>query len=323
MTISQYPIPNTRHLTGQSGLWLTAFLAVLLLLCPQPAHALTFSFTDGAGMKSLKTANPTLYTQIHAGMKASGEYIGARISTPVTVTVLVDYRSQSGIASTSAPVVNLSYNDYRLRLLKTRDALSKTDVAVAAALPLNNPTYACRNAGVTVYPSVLAVPQALAKALGKPTPPTVADGAITISSKYKYDFTREDGITTGQYDFVGIAAHELLHVLGWSSVVDGIDSKPSGGHYPRPMDLFRYSLNTIGVPVRDASADRSSQFFSLDGKPTDLMLCTGVKLGNRQNAGHWAGASGMMIPQTATGKRLEASANDLAVLDAIGWTLTR
>jgi hypothetical protein len=302
---------------------LTALLAVFLLFMPRTAQALTFTFSDGKSMVSLQKTNPTLYTQIRAGIEEAGRYVSARVSTPVNVTVLVEYRSQSGIASTSAPAINLSYNNYRLALRDRQKPLSATDTAVVASMPLLNPVYTVRNPGVTIYNSVLSLPQALAKALGQKTPPTISDGAITISSKYKYDFDRSDGITAGQYDFTGIVAHELLHVMGIRSGVLNVDG---GGKavYPYALDLFRWSVGADGKAVRDMSADKVAKFFSLKGELTPYLFSTGIKYGNKQSPDHWyPGVNGVMIPQTPTGKRLDATELDWMVMDALGWTITK
>lgn len=43
---------------------------------------------------------------------------------------------------------------------------------------------------------------------------TGVDASITFNSNFSFDFNPTDGITAGQYDFVGIASHEIGHALG-------------------------------------------------------------------------------------------------------------
>lgn len=94
--------------------------------------------------------------------------------------------------------------------------------------------------------------------------------------------------------------------------------------YPCALDLFRWSISPDGKSVRDMSADKMVKFFSLNGELTVNLFSTGVKLGDKQSPDHWyKGVNGMMVPQTATGKRLDVTTADLMVLDALGWTLTR
>lgn len=49
------------------------------------------------------------------------------------------------------------------------------------------------------------------------------DGSITFNSKRTFDFDPSNGITAGQFDFVGTATHEIGHVLGFISGVDILD----------------------------------------------------------------------------------------------------
>jgi hypothetical protein len=59
------------------------------------------------------------------------------------------------------------------------------------------------------------------------------DGSITFSSNFSFDLDPSDGISAGDYDFVGIATHELGHLLGFVSGVDVLDenSPPYDGPF--------------------------------------------------------------------------------------------
>jgi hypothetical protein len=57
---------------------------------------------------------------------------------------------------------------------------------------------------------------------------------------------------------------------------------------------------------------------------TPYLFSTGIKYGNKQSPDHWyPGVNGVMIPQTPTGKRLDATELDWMVMDALGWTITK
>ena len=59
-------------------------------------------------------------------------------------------------------------------------------------------------------------PAANAKALGLlPDNPNLLDGIVTFTNSPIFDFDRSNGITAKRIDFVGVAAHEIGHVLGF------------------------------------------------------------------------------------------------------------
>ena len=72
------------------------------------------------------------------------------------------------------------------------------------------------------------------------------DGAITFSNSFSWDFDRSNGISSGSFDFVGVAAHEIGHLLGFTSGVDILDGNGSGFSedsftWVNTLDLFRFS----------------------------------------------------------------------------------
>ena len=71
--------------------------------------------------------------------------------------------------------------------------------------------------------STIELNTATAKALGIETASDVVDGTITFDSTDTWDFDRSDGITPGSVDFVGVAIHEIGHVLGFTSTTLALD----------------------------------------------------------------------------------------------------
>ncbi|MFH7813512.1 NF038122 family metalloprotease, partial [Acetobacter lovaniensis] len=58
---------------------------------------------------------------------------------------------------------------------------------------------------------------------------TTADGSITFSSAFAFDFDPTDGIEANSFDFIGVAIHEIGHALGFVSGVDTYDGRTSPG----------------------------------------------------------------------------------------------
>lgn len=127
----------------------------------------------------------------------------------------------------------------------------------------------------------LDVNRANAKALGLlGSNNTSTDASIAFNSDFNFDFDRSDGISSNAYDFVGVAAHEIGHVLGFSSGVDTVDylSEPNGPVAPlsledyrvfTPLDLFRFSNTSKAFGVPDLAAG-SNAYFSIDKGQTNL-----------------------------------------------------
>lgn len=166
-----------------------------------------------------------------------------------------------------------------------------------------------------------------------------SDGTITINPQPVWDFDRADGITAGAYDFVGVAAHEIGHALGFISGVDFLDGyspySVNGFEFFFPensfrsvsiLDLFRFSeeSTSYGSGVIDWTATETSKYFSIDGGATELAeFTTGINHGDGDSASHWVSGSGLMGSRLNQNTLLEASLDDLIAFDVIGWDLTR
>ncbi len=147
---------------------------------------------------------------------------------------------------------------------------------------------------------------------------TQRDGIVSFSSAFTWDFDPTDGITPGSFDFVGVAAHEIGHALGFRSGVDLADTNALPGVRPPGArglnniawgtvhDLFRYGIFE-GNTVRDWSIG-GTPCYSINGVNCIASLSTGRLNGDLRQASHWkddvllniAPPLGLMDP-TATG----------------------
>ncbi len=219
------------------------------------------------------------------------------------------------------------------------DANSGTDVNIPLVREMDNDGSANN--------IVLDANTAVLKAVGLLGNDGSADGSVTFSSDFAFDFDPTDGIDAGAFDFIGVAIHEIGHALGFVSGVDIYDivsSGLAGSGYDldefrifSPLDLFRYSEDSAAQGVLDWAIDDTafvsqySPYFSLDGGASVFTADTGMGYfstgrfsGDGQQASHWKDLNpplGLLDPTVSNGTDTAVTALDLAAFDAMGWNL--
>lgn len=226
----------------------------------------------------------------------------------------------------------------------TTDAKSLTDATAVANLPAGSSWSLYVSDATTGDPeldnnntgnnNVLDVNTANAKALGLlAANNATADASITFSNLFTWDFDRSNGITAGAFDFVGVAAHEIGHALGFVSGADVYDYYSGDGpgapdendpyRVGSVLDLFRYSADSlIAGADNDMRADLATKFFSIDGGVTQLTtFSTGSFNGDGNQASHWKDdlGIGIMDPTAAPAEYADITNLDVQAFDAMGW----
>ena len=176
------------------------------------------------------------------------------------------------------------------------------------------------------------------------TNPGNRDGSVSFSTLFSWDFDPTDGITPGTIDFVGVAAHEIGHALGFRSGVDLADQNalpnraaPNGARglnnlgWGTVHDLQRYG-SFGGQTALDWSIGGNPCFSVNAGQSCLARLSTGAFNGDGRQASHWKDdiitgnlPLGIMDP-TATGPGgarpfMQISRFDLIAFDTMGYDL--
>lgn len=320
----------------------------LLSVATSPASAqLTFNIINGG----------TATAQMMTGFQEAGALWSGYFNDPITVNIRVNGSSTLGsgvIAHTDTFYDPYTYSSVRAALVADKtsgdDFTSSNHLQAGPAISmLINKTANNPNGVVSATPyfdtglggpgqagpennNTIRMSSANAKAIGLyPANSAGTDGIITFSTLASFDFNRSNGISAGQLDFVGVAAHEIGHMLGFTSGVDilaGNSTVPGLNDnqlkYVTPLDLFKFSSRSTGSGggngVIDWTADSVDKSFSVDGGTT---LIAPFSNGTTYEESHWKNnlGLGLMNPTAATGVLMNFSSNDLQAFDVIGYNL--
>ena len=251
-----------------------------------------FGFTAAGSVEALQI-NPVYdssvtsrsdFSQIKSAFGQAGDAWSNVLSDNVTVNIRVSWGSVGGYVlgnGTLGGSLDSLYGYFTYSQMKgwlSGDASTDSDKTANKNLPLVS----------TVAGNKFVLASAQAKALGLISGKNTAyDGYIGFGNGSKYDYNRSDGISAGYFDFVGLAMHEIDHVLGhFSGIGDG---------YATAFDLFRCSN---GVPSFSNSA---ASYFSIDGCKTNLANFNNTGSGDRDGRVHEI--LGKRVPQPAVSEQ--------------------
>ena len=225
--------------------WVGAGVALAgLLAAAAPAGAVSFSFSQVAG-DVLSDAQARAF-------QAAAAAWAAVLTDPVSVAIGIGFRDLgigtgggAVLGATQASFGTVPYGSFAGRL--AADATTDVDRAAVAHLPATAPS---PNVTLTT-----AEARALNIAMG-----AGSDGTIEFTSNSSVSFatTRTD-LQSGRYDLIGVAEHEIGHLLGFDSALD------TGSATRTALDVFRYA--GPGAPGFTAG---QAAYFSVDGGATNL-----------------------------------------------------
>lgn len=314
------------------------------------AIAAALCLSSGVYAQSLMfnvTAPPTVPQSYVDAFQAAGAQWSSRLNDAVTVNVTLDTAALGNtLAQASSSTYTVSYANFRNSL--RADSTTADDTNALSALDSFWPgdrvvvslNYTAENPNGSGSPdryfdsngstnnTLLEITTANAKAVGiLAGNDPISDLTITFSSDALWDFDPTDGIDAGAYDFVGVAAHEIGHALGFLSTADTLDKNAANGvilsedeYLLNSLDLFRNDGDFM--PAIQAGPD-VRQFLFLEGFNPVYTFANGSGLGSDgYESGHWEQGLnlGIMDPAQEAGQRMMISDLDVRAFDIIGWT---
>ncbi len=319
----------------------------------QSSQGMTFILNDLGGVGT--------GTQARSGFEMAAAMWSRVLKDPITIRLDVQFAALGPniLGSTGSTTNTVAYAGLRTAL--AGDAKSYFDNRAVGSLqtgPLAFVTNEPPNGGAidsrlrfldnnnTVDNNNLSVNTAQLKALGlNPVyaagNTTQRDGSVSFSTLFDWDFDPTDGIDAGKIDFVGVAAHEIGHALGFRSGVDTADINALPGvalpgrrglnniAWGTVNDLQRYGAFN-GSQTLDWSIGGTSCFSINAGKSCLAPLSTGRLNGDLRQASHWKDDMltgnlplGIMDP-TASGPNgtrpmMRLSYFDLIAFDTMGY----
>jgi hypothetical protein len=285
---------------------------------------------DAAAESSFQiTYTPDVPANARAAFDAAAAAWSSRLQDPVTVKITVGWEPL-GSTTLGQATTWVAYGEYDVLRDILIDGGDPGDARESALLPAL-PTYGQLSLDLPPgfgHEGTAYISTANYKALGGPY--TGEDGSIDFSSTFPWDFDPSNGITLGAFDFQGVAAHEMGHILGFLSGLDTVDYAMELGQtvsdvWISALDLFRFDTADLLDPgfdfttsPRDLTPGGSHSFYYGDGS---ILMSTGESFGDGYQGSHWKDdlGLGIMDPTASPGERLQIGANDLIVLDLIGW----
>jgi len=262
-------------------------------------------------------------------INAVAAYIESLFSDSVTVVITLGFESMSpGIlgGTTSSYASSVTWTNTRNGLIAGMDA----DDTIQNYLPSGStiPVRYDGNSGTATNEGRCF----FTKANFRATIGTVSGDAadMTINSDFSWDYDPSNGITSGYYCFQTVLAHELGHVLGFTSGADfryilkdieTLDvyrfqlSDGSGNYNPDTLAQFQTTARMVDQNKPGTNDDVNSDIISVEYQMSDgdPYQCSHFSQGN---------VNGIMQPAVSSGTTFYPDfykTPDKTMLDAIGW----
>jgi len=279
----------------------------------------------GGGLNLVLDELDTVPPEASPAIESAETYVESKFIDPITVRIVVRYRplAVDVLGTTTTTFLTSTWNASRDGLQSGMDA---NDVA-QSSLPAGSLLKVRYNGATGTLFNENRVFWTHANYKATVGSLSGASGVIAINQDVTWDYDPSDGIDPGATSFQDVLIHEIGHVLGFSSGVDGRTADLEA------LDLFRFQF-TDGT--QDFNPDSAAEFTARprlvdfnnpnDNAVTDIVFGEyRMSDGDPWQASHFREQSpriGLMDPALSDEETYYPSffsVADLRVFDAIGW----
>jgi hypothetical protein len=278
-------------------------VTVSFFVCASTMSAFTINVTYDSSVTTLTNA-----AQVESAFASAVNTLQSLYTNDATVNITVywgpggPFTNGINLGRSFLTVFTSSYPQITNALFANR--ASAADTNSVASLPATDPT-----GGGPWW-----IPRAEVKVLRLPISgispnDSLSDGAVGFTSNVVYALDPNNRAVPGEYDFIGVALHEITEVLGRIT----LNLKTNVGFLP--FDLFRFTNNA----ARSFDSSAMNAYFSVDNGATALkFFYTNSNLGDIQD---WLSGS---TPDAydafaSPGIVLPISTVDITTLDVLGY----
>lgn len=258
--------------------------------------------------------NPIFDPSMNAQQEAAVNYVIGEYEHLYTnnITLNIDFSmGQTGLGESESYFED-GFTYAQVKAALTAEALANpTDTikqTIVANLPATNPAPT----------NNFAVTTAQAKALGLDESYTGLDGYVIFSNAVSYTYDPNNRGVAGEYDFIGVAEHEISEVMGRDSLL-GYDFGDGNGPSYEENDLFRFSAPGVRNFTYDVPNDDPGVYLSIDNGVTDTVNFWSQSLDNDDYRGD--NPADPYDQYAAAGQAHALTYADMVNMDALGYNL--
>lgn len=276
--------------------------------------ALILAFAATSEARAGLVIIPTFESSMDAQQEAAVNYVIGQYESLYTnnITLRIDFSmGVTGLGESESYFEDGFTYSQVTAALAAEAAANPTDTikqTVVANLPATNPAPS----------NNFAVTTAQAKALGLDESYNGLDGYVIFSNAVNYTYDPNNRGVAGEYDFIGVAEHEISEVMGRDSLL-GYDFGDGNGPSYEENDLFRFSAPGVRNFTYDVPNYAPGVYLSINNGVTDTVNFWSQSLDNDDYRGD--DPTDPYNQYAGEGQAHQLTYADMVNMDALGYNL--